>query len=150
MLDSADIVEEKNSLTSCCSLSTLAARYSAYSADILSCRRGATLVVTSFTCTAPFVGALLGSTASAGLHVLLKVSSPLGEAELIERIAAEGVRISGASACYHAPPAEPRLLVGFSGTPTEQIDEGVARLVRFIEKEATRADAVEHRRTRAS
>lgn len=78
------------------------------------------------------VAVLDGATGSAGLHVLLRVRTRRDEAELLQRAAREGVRLSGASACYHDPPAEPRLLIGFAGTPTEQIEEGVVRLARAV------------------
>jgi GntR family transcriptional regulator/MocR family aminotransferase len=76
--------------------------------------------------------AIAGPTGSTGLHVLLRVRTDRSEAEIVERAAAEGVRLAGASGCYATPPAETQLLLGFAGTPTEQIDDGVARLLRAI------------------
>lgn len=70
--------------------------------------------------------------ASAGLHLLVRLDSPLSEAEIVQRAADHGVLVAGASPCYMSPPAEPRLMIGFAATPTEQIDEGIARLALAI------------------
>jgi GntR family transcriptional regulator/MocR family aminotransferase len=72
------------------------------------------------------------ASASAGLHLLVRVESDRPEAEIVQRAADHGVLVAGASPCYISPPAEPRLLIGFSGTPTDQIDEGIARLAHAI------------------
>ena len=71
---------------------------------------------------------------SAGLHLLVRLDSPLSEAEIVRRAADHGVLVAGASPCYMSPPAEPRLMIGFAATPTEQIDEGIARLAQALRR----------------
>lgn len=70
--------------------------------------------------------------APAGLHLLLRIHSSRTETEIVQRAADFGVLVVGASPCYVEPPDEPRLLIGFAGTPTGQIDEGIARLARAL------------------
>ncbi len=70
--------------------------------------------------------------APAGLHLLLRIASSRSEAEIVQRAADRGVLVVGASPCYVSPPVEPELLIGFAGTPTERIDEGIARLARAL------------------
>ena len=70
--------------------------------------------------------------APAGLHLLVRVHSSRPEAEIVQRAADHGVVVVGAGPCYITPPDEPHLLIGFAGTPTEHIDEGIARLARAL------------------
>ena len=57
------------------------------------------------------------SGADAGLHMLLTLENGMGEAELVERAAAEGVAVYPLSACWLTPPPEalpPTLIMGYA------------------------------------
>lgn len=77
---------------------------------------------------------------NAGLHLLLKSRKKMSEAELVERAAAEGVRVYGLSSfCVGRLPSgwnEDTVVLGYASLNREQITEGVKRLKRawFHEK----------------
>jgi (S)-3,5-dihydroxyphenylglycine transaminase len=82
----------------------------------------------------------------------LSVHTPFrtDEAALTRSAQDHGVIWTPMAYFHPAGGGERALRLSISYLTQDEIDEGVARLVRFIEKEATRADAVEHRRPRAS
>ncbi|MDQ0246609.1 GntR family transcriptional regulator/MocR family aminotransferase [Bacillus fengqiuensis] len=66
----------------------------------------------------------------AGLHLLLKINTPLTEKELIEKAGEFGVRVYSIDKYRLFPEKEekPLLLLGFSQIPPDQIEKGVKRL----------------------
>lgn len=67
---------------------------------------------------------------NAGLHILLEVSTPLSEAEVIARASDLGVRVYPASHHWVNVPfhQSPVILLGFGGLSPEEITEGIKRL----------------------
>ncbi len=67
-----------------------------------------------------------------GTHLLLRSSAGLGERELVERAAGEGVRVYGLSEYYSfgPSPAEGMVIAGYSGMSTQEISRGIAALER--------------------
>ncbi|MFC3883969.1 PLP-dependent aminotransferase family protein [Bacillus songklensis] len=66
----------------------------------------------------------------AGLHLLIKVNSQLGEQALIEMAAAAGVRVYSIEKyrIQQSTDGKPLLLLGFSKMPIDQIEDGIKRL----------------------
>ena len=69
--------------------------------------------------------------ADAGLHFLMRLDTSLGDAELAERAAAQGVRISCLSQyCHDAERDAGTVIVNYSGLESEQMGMVVERLYR--------------------
>ena len=71
------------------------------------------------------------SGADAGLHMLLTLENGMGEAELVERAAAEGVAVYPLSASWLTPPPEelpPTLIMGYARLEAEDIRQAFRRL----------------------
>jgi GntR family transcriptional regulator/MocR family aminotransferase len=66
----------------------------------------------------------------AGLHVVLELSAPnAGEAEILRRATEKGIRLFPFSAtCAASLPASTRLLVGFGGMGTAELERGIELL----------------------
>ncbi len=71
------------------------------------------------------------SGADAGLHMLLTLENGMGEGELVERAAAEGVAVYPLSAYWLTPPPEelpPTLIMGYARLEAEDIRQAFRRL----------------------
>lgn len=71
------------------------------------------------------------SGADAGLHMLLTLENGMGEEELVERAAAEGVAVYSLSAYWLTPPPEelpPTLIMGYARLEAEDIRQAFWRL----------------------
>ena len=71
------------------------------------------------------------SGADAGLHMLLTLENGMGEGELVERAAAEGVAVYPLSASWLTPPPEdlpPTLIMGYARLEAEDIRQAFRRL----------------------
>ena len=71
------------------------------------------------------------SGADAGLHMLLTLENGMGEGELVERAAAEGVAVFPLSAFWLTPPPEelpPSLIMGYARLEAEDIRQAFRRL----------------------
>ena len=69
--------------------------------------------------------------ADAGLHFLMQLDTGLGDEELAERAAAQGVRISCLSQyCHDAKRDAGTVIVNYSGLESEQMEMVVERLYR--------------------
>lgn len=71
------------------------------------------------------------SGADAGLHMLLTLENGMGEGELVERAAAEGVAVYPLSAYWLTPPPEelpPPLIMGYARLEAEDIRQAFRRL----------------------
>ncbi|MBO9607026.1 MAG: PLP-dependent aminotransferase family protein [Paenibacillaceae bacterium] len=67
-----------------------------------------------------------------GLHILLRISGPLSEGQLVERAAAIGIRVYPVSTYELEAEKAPSstVMLGFGGVASEQIDSGMAELRR--------------------
>lgn len=68
----------------------------------------------------------------AGLHVMLYLHDGLNEQQLVARAAGQGVRVYEGAPYHLQKPAPPSILLGFSGLPPKQIEEGVRRLGKAL------------------
>jgi len=73
-----------------------------------------------------------------GLHILLRISGPLSEGQLVERAAAIGIRVYPVSTYELKAEKAPSstVMLGFGGVASEQIDSGIAELSRVWSEEA--------------
>lgn len=71
---------------------------------------------------------------AAGLHVMVYFDPAVDEQRLIEEAAAEGVRIYPGSPFHLETAPRPSVLLGFSGLSNAQIEAGVERLARAVER----------------
>ena len=80
----------------------------------------------------PLSGILEVKSSSGGTHLLLRATNGLGERELVERAAGEGVRVYGLSEYYSfgSNPDEARVIAGYSGMSAQNISRGIAALER--------------------
>lgn len=80
----------------------------------------------------PLSGILNVRGADAGMHLLLRFRNGMKESELIAGAAAQGVRVYGLSEYYSfgEKPDEGKIIVGYSGMSTEEIDRGIRALER--------------------
>jgi GntR family transcriptional regulator/MocR family aminotransferase len=68
----------------------------------------------------------------AGLHIMLRLSPDHDEQQLVKRAAAAGVGVYAGAPYHLVQPAEPSILLGFSGLSEEQIKAGVERLASVM------------------
>jgi GntR family transcriptional regulator/MocR family aminotransferase len=72
------------------------------------------------------------SSVEAGLHVMLRLSTACDEDKLVRDAAAAGVGVYPGAPYHLERPAEPSILLGFSGLSQEQIEAGIERLAAVI------------------
>lgn len=72
------------------------------------------------------------SSTEAGLHVMLYLSPHYQEEEVVQRAEAAGVRVYPGAPYHLNRPAQPSILLGFSGLSAEEIVEGVRRLAAVL------------------
>jgi GntR family transcriptional regulator/MocR family aminotransferase len=69
---------------------------------------------------------------TAGLHLLVAFELGYNEQEMVNRAAAAGILIEGASACYLTPPEEPSALLGYGVMDERDLEAGLAALARAL------------------
>lgn len=70
--------------------------------------------------------------AKAGMHMMVRLSLPVDEGQVVARAAAAGVAVYPARPYYYGAPPGAALVLGYAGMPVEQIEEGVRRLAAVI------------------
>lgn len=70
------------------------------------------------------------SGSSAGLHLILELSSPEQETGLLRKAKQAGIRIASEAPFWNQRPKQlpPRFLLGFGGIPSDRIDDGILAL----------------------
>jgi GntR family transcriptional regulator/MocR family aminotransferase len=76
--------------------------------------------------------------ADAGLHVMLILHPGLDEEKVVRDLAAAGVGVYPGAPYHLIRPAEPSILLGFSGLSDDQIADGVERLTSVIRGQESR------------
>jgi GntR family transcriptional regulator/MocR family aminotransferase len=72
------------------------------------------------------------STVEAGLHVMLRLPARFEERRLVHQLAAAGVGVYSGAPYHLHEPAEPSILLGFSGLSEGQIGQGIRLLAAVI------------------
>jgi len=70
--------------------------------------------------------------AEAGMHLIGWLPAGIDDEEVARRANAEGIGITSLSACYVRRPQRGGLIMGYAGTPPDQIDKSVAILGRVL------------------
>lgn len=70
--------------------------------------------------------------AESGLHMLLRLRSELGSAELVQRAREAGVGLIATTEYYSGPPREAEFVLGYADLNERKIEEGVKRLARIL------------------
>lgn len=74
------------------------------------------------------------SKVEAGLHIMLRLNPGLDEQEVVRDASAEGVGVYPGEDYHIKPPSIPSILLGYSGLKPSEIEEGVRRLARVINR----------------
>jgi GntR family transcriptional regulator/MocR family aminotransferase len=69
---------------------------------------------------------------SAGMHLIARLSTGLGDDEVVRRAARVGVELASSRRCYFGPSRAGEFMFGFAGLDERQIREGIRRIAGAI------------------
>jgi len=67
-----------------------------------------------------------------GLHLAAELTAPVAASDLVEKVAADGIRLQPLDRYAAEKPPANGLVLGYGMIPVDRIDEGIYRLARTI------------------